>query len=72
MTQSVLQRIAQGEKSAVEECLKTYGGLVWSLARRMCPKTEDAEDAVQEILSRFGKTPGGLTTFNHRKLLLWQ
>ena len=70
MNQSVLQRIAQGDKSAVEECLNTYGGLVWSLARRMCPKTDDAEDAVQEIFievwknaERFDDAQSSETTF---------
>ena len=29
--------------------MKTYGGLVWSLARRMLRNNEDAEDAVQEV-----------------------
>jgi RNA polymerase sigma-70 factor (ECF subfamily) len=28
--------------------METYGGLVWSLARRYCPSHEDAEDAVQD------------------------
>ena len=46
--QTILQRIAGGEAVAVNECLETYGGLVWSLARRFCPKHEDAEDAVQD------------------------
>lgn len=49
MTNSVLQRIAAGDESAVRDCLKAYGGLVWSLARRMLRNQEDAEDAVQEI-----------------------
>lgn len=49
MTNSVLQRIAAGDDSAVRDCLKAYGGLVWSLARRMLRNQEDAEDAVQEI-----------------------
>lgn len=31
----------------MRECIAHYGGLVWSLARRMAPG--DAEDAVQEI-----------------------
>jgi RNA polymerase sigma-70 factor (ECF subfamily) len=31
------------------ECLSTYGGLVWSLARRHSTSTEEAEDAVQDI-----------------------
>ena len=46
---TLLQRVADGDAAAVDECLGQYGGLVWSLARRLCPKHEDAEDAVQEI-----------------------
>ena len=46
---TLLQRVADGDAAAVDECLSEYGGLVWSLARKMCPRHEDAEDAVQEI-----------------------
>ncbi|MEM7050888.1 MAG: sigma-70 family RNA polymerase sigma factor [Acidobacteriota bacterium] len=46
---SLLGRIARGEQDAVDECIQHYGGLVWSLARRLSPSTSDAEDAVQEI-----------------------
>lgn len=49
MAQAILQRISDGDKTAVQDCLKTYGGLVWSLARRMLHNSADAEDAVQEI-----------------------
>lgn len=49
MTQAILQRIADGDQNAVQDCLKAYGGLVWSLARRMLRNNEEAEDAVQEI-----------------------
>jgi RNA polymerase sigma-70 factor, ECF subfamily len=45
--QPLLPRIAEGDRSAIRECLARYGGLVWSLARRAAPS--DAEDAVQEI-----------------------
>jgi RNA polymerase sigma factor (sigma-70 family) len=45
----LLPRIANGETAAVDECLDRYGGLVWSLARRLSPSLSDAEDAVQEI-----------------------
>jgi RNA polymerase sigma-70 factor, ECF subfamily len=46
---SVLQRIASGEAAAVRECIDQYGGLVWSLARRLSRSPSDAEDATQEI-----------------------
>lgn len=49
MAESCLQRIADGDASAVDEVLDRYGGLVWSLARRMCGNESDAEDAVQEV-----------------------
>jgi len=48
---TILERIAAGEKSAVEECIKTYGGLVWKIARKHAANNEDAEDAVQEIFT---------------------
>lgn len=58
MSDSLLNRISQGDKSAVQECLKKYGGLVWSLARRMSSSQEDAEDAVQEIFIDVWKHAG--------------
>lgn len=45
----ILNRIAEGDSEAVQECLDQYGGLVWSLARRLTNTESDAEDAVQEI-----------------------
>ena len=70
VTQTTLQRIASGDQSAVQECLKSYGGLVWSLARRMMRNQEDAEDAVQEIFldvwknaERFDPAQASETTF---------
>jgi len=49
VSQAILKSIADGDKTAVQACLKTYGGLVWSLARRMLRNSDEAEDAVQEI-----------------------
>lgn len=70
MTQAILKRIADGDKAAVQDCLNVYGGLVWSLARRMSPNTDDAEDAVQEIFvdiwknaERFDAAQSSETTF---------
>jgi RNA polymerase sigma-70 factor (ECF subfamily) len=46
---SLLMRIADGDQSAVPECISRYGGLIWTLARRRLANREDAEDVVQEI-----------------------
>jgi RNA polymerase sigma-70 factor (ECF subfamily) len=53
---SILARIAAGDGDAVQECMDRYGGLVWSLARRMAPAM--AEDAVQEIFIDLWKSAG--------------
>lgn len=58
MSKAILQSIAEGDESAVQLCLKTYGGLVWSLARRMLRNSDDAEDAVQEIFVDVWKNAG--------------
>lgn len=70
MTQAILQRIGQGDRDAVQECLSKYGGLVWSIARQMLRNSNDAEDAVQEIFvdiwknaNRFDETKSSETTF---------
>lgn len=49
MPDSILPRIADGDRSAVPECVSRYGGLIWSLARRRLASREDAEDVVQEV-----------------------
>lgn len=46
---SILERIAAADPAAVQDCMDTYGNLVWSLARRFLRNDADAEDAVQEI-----------------------
>ena len=70
MTQAILQRITDGDGSAVQDCLDKYGGLVWSIARKMLRNSEDAEDAVQEIFvdiwknaERFDESKSSETTF---------
>ncbi len=52
---TILQRIALGDETAVEDCLQQYGGLVWSLANRWLTNTTDAEDAAQEIFVEIWK-----------------
>jgi RNA polymerase sigma-70 factor (ECF subfamily) len=66
----LLRRVAGGDGSAVQDCLSTYGGLVWSIARKMLGPSRDAEDAVQEIFielwrmaHRFDETRGTESQF---------
>ena len=42
----------------MQDCLNAYGGLVWSLSRRLSPNQADAEDAVQEIFIDVWKSAG--------------
>ena len=70
MTDSLLQRIAGGDRTAVAACIDTYSGLVWSLARRFLQNEADAEEAVQEIFfelwekaARFDPAVAGEVTF---------
>jgi len=70
LAQAILKRIASGDRTAVEECLSAYGGLVWSIARKMLRNNDDAEDAVQEIFidvwknaERFDESQSSETTF---------
>jgi RNA polymerase sigma-70 factor (ECF subfamily) len=53
---SLLQRIAAGDPLAVKACMDTYGGFVWSLARRYTTDLADAEDATQEIFLELWKS----------------
>ena len=46
---SLLERIARGDRKAVALCIERYSGLVWSLARRFISNPADAEEAVQDV-----------------------
>ena len=70
MTEAILQRISDGDRNAIQDCLDKYGGLVWSIARKMLRNSDDAEDAVQEIFvdiwknaGRFDESKASETTF---------
>lgn len=67
---SLLQRVARGDRKAASECIAAYSGLVWSLARRQLTNEADAEDAVQDIFiqlwrqaDRFDPEVAGEATF---------
>ena len=56
MANSILERIAAGDESAVRECMDQYGALVWTVARRFSDSAADAEDASQEIFLEVWKS----------------
>lgn len=58
MEAPVLPRVALGEAGAIDDCIERYGGLIWSLARRLSPSPADAEDAVQEIFVDLWRSAG--------------
>ena len=67
---SLLQRIARGDRAAASECIATYSGLVWTLARQRLANEADVEEAVQEIFmqlwrqaDRFDPAQGEEVTF---------
>lgn len=42
----------------MRDCIETYGGLVWSLARRHLANDADAEEAVQDAFMSLWKSAG--------------
>lgn len=56
VSEALLTRIGNGDRTAVAACVDKYGGLVWSLARRFSQTQADAEDAVQEIFISLWKS----------------
>lgn len=46
---TIIQRIAEKDRTAVADCVDTYGNFIWALARKFTNSPEEAEAAVQEI-----------------------
>lgn len=55
---SILHQVASGDPRAMGECMERFGGLVWSLARRVTASASEADDAVQEIFIDLWKSAG--------------
>jgi len=78
---SILERIASGEKEAVQACVDAYGGLVWRLARRYLDRADAfIDDAVQDVFvelwlaaERYDPAQGPeisfVATIAHRRLI---
>lgn len=81
---TLLQRIAQGDESAVTQCVDEYGGLAWRLATRyLGAGSPEVEDAVQDVFTelwlnarRFdpskGSEPSFVATIIHRRMTDYQ
>ena len=48
-TLTIFQRIENKDKTAVQDCIDTYGNFIWALARKFTNSTEEAEAAAREI-----------------------
>jgi len=46
---TILQRIAERDKTAVKDRIDTYGNFIWALARKHTHSREEAETATEEI-----------------------
>ena len=46
---TILQRIAERDKTAVKDCIDAYGNFIWALARKLTASREAAEAATEEI-----------------------
>ncbi len=51
----ILKRIADCDKTAINECIDIYGDLVWALTRKYTADETEAEIAVQEVFSDIWK-----------------
>jgi len=69
-----VERAKTGDLDALERVYRSYEGLVYTMARRICRSEEDAEDVLQEtflevcrsIRSLRGTGPGSLTAWVKR------
>jgi len=46
---TILQRIAERDKTAVKDCIDAYGNFIWALARKFTRTREEAARATEEI-----------------------
>lgn len=52
----LMQRVASGQESAVEELYDRFGSLVYRMAFQAMPTRAEADDAVQEVFVRLWRT----------------
>ncbi len=52
---TVFQRLAQLDKTAVKDCIDSYGKLIWALAKSKTNSLEEAESLTLEIFQDIWK-----------------
>jgi len=67
---ALMQRVAQGDETAVSELYDRFSGLVYRGARQLLPTDAEAEDALQEVFLRLWKTADRFDP-NRAKLVTW-
>lgn len=77
----ILERIARGDQTAADDCVREYGGLIWRLGCRYLDQAEsEIEDAVQDVFVEIwlhakrydpakGSEPAFIATIAHRRLI---
>lgn len=55
---TILQRIAESDKTAIGECLDIYGNYVWTIAKKFCQDSLNREKCVEEIFRDIWKNAG--------------
>ncbi len=66
---TILQRIAESDKTAVKDCINTYGNFIWTLARKLTASREEAETATEEIFIDIWQYCGRDTQYVEEKLI---
>jgi DNA-directed RNA polymerase specialized sigma24 family protein len=46
---TILKRIAERDKTAVEDCINAYGNFIWALARKFTHSRKEAATVTEEI-----------------------
>lgn len=55
---SILRRVALGDRTAVDDCIKQYGGLIWSIGKRYLRDVTEVEDVTQEVFVELWQKAG--------------
>ena len=48
---TILRRIAERDKTAVKDCIDTYGNFIWALAKKLTRSPEEAASATEKIFT---------------------